>query len=88
MRDLSKPRDGDDLVLILTCRNQIYSNMVLEALRSEGIPALLKSPVGNNLRGMLPVSMGFFDYRLYVNKIHRQRASRVVETIVPAEEVS
>jgi hypothetical protein len=88
MKENLKQGGVEDLMLILTCKSQVYSSMVMEALENEGIPALLKSPVGCNLRGMLPISMGFFDYRLYVNKIHGERASRMVETIVPVEEVS
>ncbi len=77
----------DDLVLVLTTGNQIYMDMVREALESESIPVLLKSVTGYHGRGMLPFGQSFFDYRLFVSRGHEKRAREIVETIVPPEEL-
>ena len=80
-------KDADGLELVLTTRNQIYLEMVKDALEGEGIPALVKSVTGYHTRGMLPFEQGFFDYRLYVSKEDVERAREIVETIIPPEEI-
>lgn len=80
-------QNSNNLILILTTNNQIYLEMVKQALDGEDIPALLKSTAGYHSRGMLPFPQGFFDYRLYVSSEHEQRASEIVSTIVPPEEL-
>ena len=76
-----------DLVLVLTTNNQIYMEMVKDALEGEGIPVLIKSVTGVHGRGMLPFGQSFFDYRLMVSKEHEKRAQEIVETIIPPEEL-
>jgi hypothetical protein len=82
-----KNQNSDDLILVLTTNNQIYLEMVKEALESEDIATLIKSVAGYHTRGMLPFQQGFFDYRLYVSKEHEERASEIVSTIIPPEEL-
>ena len=84
--DGSRKNCGDDLTMIYSSNNQIIVEMVKNALETEGIPSLLKSPTGSYLRGMLPVNQPFFDFRLYITNDHIGRASEIIETIVPAEE--
>jgi hypothetical protein len=87
-RDNSQPAEKPDgLELILTTQNQIYLEMIKEALEGEGIPALVKSVAGYYTRGMLPFPQGFFDYRLFVSKEDEKRAREIVETIIPPEEI-
>ena len=86
-RKIDSNKNASDLVMVLSTKNQIYAEMVKNALDTEGIPSLLKSPTGSYLRGMLPISQGFFDFRLYVQNTHYIRAGELVETIVPAEEL-
>lgn len=86
MPDKFENSDHDDLVLVLVSGNQIYVEMVKDALEEEGIPVVLKSPTGYHIRGMLPLSQEFFDYRLYVDKEHSERASEIVRMIVLPEE--
>jgi hypothetical protein len=76
-----------DLTLVLTTNNQIYMEMVKDALEGEGIPALIKSVTGYHGRGMLPFGQQFFDYRLFVSKEHKERALEIVDTIVPPKEL-
>jgi hypothetical protein len=78
----------EDIVLILETKDNILANMVKEALENQDIPVLLKSPTGYYLRGMLPIDQGFFNMRLYVQKIFQDKAVEIVETIVPPEEIS
>ncbi|MEE9553247.1 MAG: DUF2007 domain-containing protein [candidate division Zixibacteria bacterium] len=82
----SGTKQGDDPVMIFSTNNQIVVEMVRNAMESEGIPSLLKSPTGSYLRGMLPISQFYFDFQLFVTSEDSQRASEIVETIVPAEE--
>jgi hypothetical protein len=85
-QDNSRDQHGD-LSLVLTTKSQIYLEMVVEALDSEGIPALVKSVAGYHSRGMLPFNQGYFDYNLFVSKESEARAREIVETIVPPEEL-
>lgn len=86
--DNSKDKYCDDLTMIYSSKNQILVEMVKNAFEIEGIPSLLKSPAGSYLRGMLPINLYYFDFRLYITSDHIRRASEIVETIVPAEEAS
>lgn len=76
----------DEIVMVLETRDDVLANMVKEALESERIPVLLKSPTGYYLRGMLPIDQGFFNLRLYVQKSFRQRAAEIIKIIVPSKE--
>ena len=78
----------EDLIMILETKNLIYVNMVKGALDNEGIPALLKSPMGHYLRGMMPIDQGFFNLKLYVRKKDEEKAAEIVRTIVPPEEIT
>lgn len=78
----------DDPVLVLTTNNQIYMEMVKDALEGEGIPVLIKSVTGYHGRGMLPFGQQFFDYRLFVSTEHEKRALEIVETIMPPRQES
>lgn len=77
----------DELSLILTTKSQIYLEMVMDALDSEGIPTLVKSATGYHSRGMLPFNQSFFNYNLFVSKESEVKAREIVETIVPPEEL-
>lgn len=83
----SQPQELEDLVLVLTTNNQIYTEMIKDALEGENIPMMIKSVTGNYSRGMLPFPQSFFDYRLYVSRANEERARELVETIVPPEEL-
>jgi hypothetical protein len=85
---MGEKQESEDLVLVLTTRNQIYLEMVKQAFDGEDIPSLVKSIAGYHTRGMLPFHQSFFDYRLYVSKDHEERASEIVSTIVPPEELT
>ena len=76
-----------NLTLILETKNHILVNMVKEALENQNIPVLLKSATGYYLRGMLPIDLGFFNLRLYVQNKYAAEASDIVKTIVPPEEM-
>lgn len=78
---------AEDLILVLVTKDQIYLNMVKDALDGIDIPSLIKSPMGHYLRGMLPIDLGFFNMRLYVQKEHENKAAEIVSTIVPPEEI-
>ena len=79
--------DDDDIVLILESKNQVFAEMVMEALKAKDIPVLIKSATGYYLRGMLPIDQGFFNLKLYVQGRYKDEASEIVETIVPPEEI-
>ena len=81
-----KDINGDDTVLVLVSGNQIYVEMVKNALEEEGIPVLMKSSAGFYLRGMIPLEQDFFDFRLYVKKEQSERAFEIVQMIIPSEE--
>ena len=80
-------KNNQDVVLILKTKNQIYAEMVKEALENDNIHVLLKSATGHHLRGMLPFEQGMFDYSLFVVPEFEDKAKQVVETIVPKEEI-
>ncbi len=80
-------REAGDSIMVLSTKSQVYALMVKEALESEEIPSILKSPMGIYLRGMFPLGRSFFDYRLYVRQEDSQRAGEIVEMILPAEEL-
>jgi len=78
---------AEDLILVLVTKDQIYLNMVKDALDAIDIPSIIKSPMGHYLRGMLPIDQGFFNMRLYVQKKHEDKAAEIVSTIIPPEEI-
>lgn len=87
-KEYGKPGSASgDLILVLTTNNQIYMEMVKDALEGEGIPALLKSVTGYHGRGMLPFGQQFFDYRLFVSREYEKRTQEIVETIMPPREL-
>lgn len=86
MPDKIENIDNGDTILVFVSGNQIYIEMVKNALEEEGIPVLLKSPTGFHLRGMVPLQQEFFDFRLYVAKEHSGRASEIIRMIVPCGE--
>lgn len=78
---------GDNIVMVLESKNHVFADMVVEALKEKGIPALVKSPTGYYLRGMFPMDQDFFNLRIYVHKENETVASDIVRTIVPPEEI-
>jgi hypothetical protein len=84
---MNTEKENSDLIVILKTQSQIYAEMVKEALEKEEIPALLKSTMGHNLRGMLPFQQDFFNYSLYIQKEFAETAKEIVDTIVPKEEI-
>lgn len=85
--DNDSGKDNGELIIALETRNQLYAEMVRNALETEGIPSILKSPMGTYLRGMFPIRQSYFDYRLYVREDHIQRVRDLIEMIIPAEEL-
>ena len=79
-----KPQFDENIktVLLCTITDMMSATMLEEALKSQGIPCLLKSGMGHH-SNLMAINQAMKGYKIYVSESELEKALVIAETIIP-----